>query len=155
MDLKRMDQRLGCLCLLPKPLFSLLSFYTICESYFIYSAVSPSTFPRFVLNVTGELNLYVWKEDLRQWNLVWKAPPQYCEIFGFCGDLASAISRRYLFVIAQKDLNQSDNMSQLCFHPTYIYINVYLVHSFSFFFCYISFMYFIFKVLVCEFFSLV
>uniref|UniRef100_A0A2N9IHP1 non-specific serine/threonine protein kinase n=1 Tax=Fagus sylvatica TaxID=28930 RepID=A0A2N9IHP1_FAGSY len=55
------------------------------ESYFIYSAVSPSTFPRFVLNVTGELNLYVWKEDLRQWNLVWKAPPQPCEIFGFCG----------------------------------------------------------------------
>uniref|UniRef100_A0A2N9IC01 non-specific serine/threonine protein kinase n=1 Tax=Fagus sylvatica TaxID=28930 RepID=A0A2N9IC01_FAGSY len=54
------------------------------ESYFIYSAVSPSTFPRFVLNATGELNLYVWKEDLRQWNLVWKAP-QPCEIFGFCG----------------------------------------------------------------------
>ncbi|GMY04980.1 G-type lectin S-receptor-like serine/threonine-protein kinase At2g19130, partial [Fagus crenata] len=39
----------------------------------------------FVLNATGELNLYVWKEDLRQWNLVWKAPPQPCEIFGFCG----------------------------------------------------------------------
>ncbi|GMY04975.1 G-type lectin S-receptor-like serine/threonine-protein kinase At2g19130 [Fagus crenata] len=56
------------------------------ESYFIYSAVSPSTFPRFVLNATGELNLYVWKEDLRQWNLVWKAPPlQYCGLNGFCG----------------------------------------------------------------------
>ncbi|GMY04995.1 G-type lectin S-receptor-like serine/threonine-protein kinase At2g19130 [Fagus crenata] len=56
-------------------------------SYFIYSAVSPSTFPRFVLNATGEFNLYVWDEDLRQWNLVWKAPSlQYCELFGFCGD---------------------------------------------------------------------
>ncbi|GMY04994.1 G-type lectin S-receptor-like serine/threonine-protein kinase At2g19130 [Fagus crenata] len=56
------------------------------ESYFIYSAVSPSTFPRFVLNVTGELNLYVWDEDLCQWNLVWMERPQFCEIDGFCGD---------------------------------------------------------------------
>uniref|UniRef100_A0A2N9IH59 Protein kinase domain-containing protein n=1 Tax=Fagus sylvatica TaxID=28930 RepID=A0A2N9IH59_FAGSY len=35
---------------------------------------------------TGEFNLYVWDEDLRQWNLVWKAIPQLCEILGFCGD---------------------------------------------------------------------
>uniref|UniRef100_A0A2N9IGP9 Receptor-like serine/threonine-protein kinase n=1 Tax=Fagus sylvatica TaxID=28930 RepID=A0A2N9IGP9_FAGSY len=56
------------------------------ESYFIYSAVSPSTFPRFFLNATGEFNLYVWDEDLRQWNLVWMAIPQRCEILGFCGD---------------------------------------------------------------------
>jgi hypothetical protein len=56
------------------------------ESYFIYSAVSPSTFPRFVLKATGEFNLYVWDEDLPQWNLVWKAIPQLCEILGFCGD---------------------------------------------------------------------
>uniref|UniRef100_A0A2N9HP83 Non-specific serine/threonine protein kinase n=1 Tax=Fagus sylvatica TaxID=28930 RepID=A0A2N9HP83_FAGSY len=65
------------------------------ESYFIYSAVSPSTFPRFVLNVTGELNLYVWKEDLRQWNLVWKAPPlQYCGLNGFCGDFGICNQQR-------------------------------------------------------------
>ncbi|GMY04984.1 G-type lectin S-receptor-like serine/threonine-protein kinase At2g19130 [Fagus crenata] len=44
------------------------------ESYFIYSAVSPSTFPRFVLN------------DLRKWDLVWMAIPQRCKILGFCGD---------------------------------------------------------------------
>ncbi|GMY04996.1 putative s-receptor kinase [Fagus crenata] len=56
------------------------------ESYFIYSAVSPSTFPRFVLNVTGEFNLYVWDEDLRQWDMVWMAIPQPCEILGVCGD---------------------------------------------------------------------
>uniref|UniRef100_A0A2N9IMS6 Protein kinase domain-containing protein n=1 Tax=Fagus sylvatica TaxID=28930 RepID=A0A2N9IMS6_FAGSY len=30
-----------------------------------------------------EFNLYVWDEDLRQWNLVWTAIPQ--KIFGFCG----------------------------------------------------------------------
>ena len=56
------------------------------ESYFIYFVVSPSTFPRFVLNFTGELNLYVWDDDLRQWNLLGMATPQCCEIFGFCGD---------------------------------------------------------------------
>ncbi|GMY04965.1 hypothetical protein FCV25MIE_00203 [Fagus crenata] len=32
--------------------------------------------------------------------------PQPCEIYGFCGISASAISRRYLIVIVRKDLNQ-------------------------------------------------
>jgi hypothetical protein len=57
------------------------------ESYFIYFAVSPSTLTRFVLEYTGELNLYVWDEYLRKWNLVWMTPLQHCEILGFCGDL--------------------------------------------------------------------
>ncbi|GMY04978.1 g-type lectin s-receptor-like serine/threonine-protein kinase [Fagus crenata] len=52
------------------------------ESYFIYSAISPSTFTRFVLEVTGTLSFLVWDKDLRQWNLVrnWmtKKPPCDC-----------------------------------------------------------------------------
>ena len=43
-------------------------------------------FTRFVLNVTGEFILYVWNNDLHQWNSVWKTPPHLCEILGICGD---------------------------------------------------------------------
>ena len=56
------------------------------ESYFIYSVVSPYKFARFVLNDTGEFILYVWNNDLHQWNSVWKTPPHRCEILGICGD---------------------------------------------------------------------
>uniref|UniRef100_A0A2N9EYX2 Receptor-like serine/threonine-protein kinase n=1 Tax=Fagus sylvatica TaxID=28930 RepID=A0A2N9EYX2_FAGSY len=58
------------------------------ESYFIYSAISPSTFTRFVLEVTGTLSFFVWDKDLRQWNLVrnWMVPSALCEIDSFCGD---------------------------------------------------------------------
>ncbi|KAM4126113.1 hypothetical protein ACB094_01G364300 [Castanea mollissima] len=56
------------------------------ESYLIYSVVSPYKFARIVLNNIGELTLYVWDEDLHQWNLVWKAPQQRWEIWGFCGE---------------------------------------------------------------------
>ena len=38
------------------------------ESYFIYFVVSPSKFARIVLNNIGDLSLYVWDEDLHQWN---------------------------------------------------------------------------------------
>ncbi|KAM3762695.1 hypothetical protein ACB098_01G366300 [Castanea mollissima] len=56
------------------------------ESYFIYSVVSPYKFARIIFNDFGELTIYVWAEDLHQWNLVSKAPQQRCEIWGFCGE---------------------------------------------------------------------
>ncbi|KAK7853271.1 g-type lectin s-receptor-like serine/threonine-protein kinase [Quercus suber] len=61
-------------------------YVNVSESYFIYSVVSPYKFARFVLNVTGEFILYVWNNDLHQWNSVWKTPPHRCEILGICGD---------------------------------------------------------------------
>ncbi|KAM4133854.1 hypothetical protein ACJW30_01G363400 [Castanea mollissima] len=41
---------------------------------------------RFVLDVTGDLNLYIWSINLRQWNLVWTEASRHCEIDGFCGN---------------------------------------------------------------------
>ena len=58
-------------------------------SYFTYSTYStlyPSIFTRIVLDVTGDLNLYVWSNYARQWNLAWTEASRHCEIDGFCGN---------------------------------------------------------------------
>ena len=76
------------------------------ENYFIYSVVSPYKFTRFVLNVTGEFILYVWNNDLHQWNSVWKTPPHRCEILGICGDNGICNERNSPLCDSPKDLDQ-------------------------------------------------
>ncbi|KAK7821637.1 g-type lectin s-receptor-like serine/threonine-protein kinase, partial [Quercus suber] len=54
------------------------------ESYFTYSSLDYPVSTRFVLDVTGDLNIYIWS-DL-QWNSIWTEASRHCEIDGFCGN---------------------------------------------------------------------
>ncbi|KAK7847867.1 g-type lectin s-receptor-like serine/threonine-protein kinase [Quercus suber] len=55
------------------------------EGYFTYSSDYPIS-ARFVLDVTGDLNLYIWSSYSQIWNLVWTEASRHCEIHGFCGN---------------------------------------------------------------------
>ena len=59
------------------------------ESYFVYSASSNFALVRSVLDVTGQLLLLVWWDELQQWNLVWIKPQEQCEVYATCGAFSS------------------------------------------------------------------
>ncbi|KAK7824616.1 g-type lectin s-receptor-like serine/threonine-protein kinase [Quercus suber] len=56
----------------------------ISYNYFTYSSLDYPVSTRFVLDFTGDLNIYIWS-DL-QWNSIWTEASQHCEIDGFCGN---------------------------------------------------------------------
>ncbi|KAL0013108.1 hypothetical protein SO802_000177 [Lithocarpus litseifolius] len=56
------------------------------ESYFTFYFLDYPPSARFVLDVTGDLNLYIWSSYSQTWNLVWTEASRHCEIDGFCGN---------------------------------------------------------------------
>ncbi|KAL4654939.1 hypothetical protein ACB092_01G415800 [Castanea dentata] len=64
------------------------------ESYFTYSSLDYATSARFVLDVTGDLNLYIWSSYSQTWNLLWTEASRHCEIDGFCGNYGICIQHK-------------------------------------------------------------
>ncbi|PIA51105.1 hypothetical protein AQUCO_01100141v1 [Aquilegia coerulea] len=55
------------------------------ETYFTYSLYNTSIICREVLELSGQLHLYIWDEDKQKWFLFWSVPRQQCEVYAFCG----------------------------------------------------------------------
>ncbi|KAL6286537.1 hypothetical protein ACE6H2_010927 [Prunus campanulata] len=60
---------------------------------------------RIMLEITGQLKLFIRGKEFTQWTLTWMLLLEQCDVHGSCGALASATRRFCLFVAACKDLN--------------------------------------------------
>ncbi|KAG5551818.1 hypothetical protein RHGRI_010047 [Rhododendron griersonianum] len=54
------------------------------ESYFTYSMYNPMTILRFVMDVSGQMQM-TRLETSGQWNLFWSQPRVQCKVYAFCG----------------------------------------------------------------------
>ncbi|XP_052178980.1 G-type lectin S-receptor-like serine/threonine-protein kinase At2g19130 [Diospyros lotus] len=59
------------------------------ESYFTYEAGFVPALTRFVVDVTGQIKIFVWRKDSTYWDLFWTQPTLECEVYGFCGAFSS------------------------------------------------------------------
>ncbi|KAI8557709.1 hypothetical protein RHMOL_Rhmol04G0030800 [Rhododendron molle] len=55
------------------------------ESYFTYSMKIPLVTVRFVLDISGQLQLLLMNETTGEWDMYWAQPREQCDIYGYCG----------------------------------------------------------------------
>ncbi|KAF5741471.1 hypothetical protein HS088_TW10G00468 [Tripterygium wilfordii] len=61
------------------------SYVTNDYEYLTFSMKDKSIISRFVMDVSGRIQLLTWLESSKEWNLFWSQPRQPCEVFYFCG----------------------------------------------------------------------
>ncbi|KAJ7981372.1 S-receptor-like serine/threonine-protein kinase [Quillaja saponaria] len=59
------------------------------EEYFTFSLYNNSILSRFVMDVSGQIQVSSWLEGPRLWNLFWSQPRQQCEVYALCGAFGS------------------------------------------------------------------
>ncbi|XVF04232.1 hypothetical protein REPUB_Repub05bG0064600 [Reevesia pubescens] len=55
------------------------------ENFYIYSVTNSSILVRFVMDISGRLQQFIWQDDSQKWKTIWEKPKDQCEIYGFCG----------------------------------------------------------------------
>ncbi|XP_056171843.1 G-type lectin S-receptor-like serine/threonine-protein kinase At4g27290 [Syzygium oleosum] len=55
------------------------------EVYYTFNAFNESTITRFVLNVFGNLQRYMWNEKTQEWTLIYMFPHDACDVYANCG----------------------------------------------------------------------
>ncbi|CAA2993777.1 receptor-like serine threonine- kinase SD1-8 isoform X1 [Olea europaea subsp. europaea] len=71
------------------PRMSLDSFFNhsyvdnVNESYYTYSLNNRFIISRYVMDVSGQINLTVWYKE--KWNSLWFQPMQQCDVYAYCG----------------------------------------------------------------------
>ncbi|GLT52413.1 hypothetical protein SLA2020_257580 [Shorea laevis] len=55
------------------------------RNYFTYDLYDKSLISRYVMEISGQLDQFMWLESSKQWNLFWSQPRQQCEVYAFCG----------------------------------------------------------------------
>lgn len=55
------------------------------EHFYNYSVTNSSVLVRFVMDVSGQLQQLVWREDVQKWETIWAKPKDKCEVYAFCG----------------------------------------------------------------------
>ncbi|OMO55620.1 hypothetical protein CCACVL1_27127 [Corchorus capsularis] len=55
------------------------------QNVYIYSVNNSSVLVRYVMNISGQVQKLVWKDDLQKWEQIWAKPKDQCEIYAFCG----------------------------------------------------------------------
>ncbi|CAA2993778.1 receptor-like serine threonine- kinase SD1-8 isoform X1 [Olea europaea subsp. europaea] len=53
------------------------------ESYYTYSLINRFIRSRYVMDVSGQINLTVWYKE--NWNTLWFQPRQQCDVYAYCG----------------------------------------------------------------------
>ncbi|PQQ10725.1 hypothetical protein Pyn_00610 [Prunus yedoensis var. nudiflora] len=54
-------------------------------SYFTYADASSNNFIRIMLEITGQLKLFIRGKEFTQWTLTWMRPLEQCDVYGSCG----------------------------------------------------------------------
>ncbi|KAI5338882.1 hypothetical protein L3X38_018154 [Prunus dulcis] len=54
-------------------------------SYFTYVVASSNNFIRIMLEITGQLKLFIRGKEFTQWTLTWMRPLEQCDVYGSCG----------------------------------------------------------------------
>ncbi|KAJ6397413.1 hypothetical protein OIU77_018431 [Salix suchowensis] len=55
------------------------------ESYFTYSMYNPSFLARYVIDVSGQINQFIWLGGPRRWYYYWAEPKDQSGVYGLCG----------------------------------------------------------------------
>ncbi|GKV42564.1 hypothetical protein SLEP1_g49948 [Rubroshorea leprosula] len=55
------------------------------RTYVTYDPYDKSLISRYVMEISGQLEQFMWLESSKQWNLFWPQPHQQCEVYAFCG----------------------------------------------------------------------
>nr|GMC84834.1 G-type lectin S-receptor-like serine/threonine-protein kinase At4g27290 [Ipomoea batatas]GMC94300.1 G-type lectin S-receptor-like serine/threonine-protein kinase At4g27290 [Ipomoea batatas]GMD03554.1 G-type lectin S-receptor-like serine/threonine-protein kinase At4g27290 [Ipomoea batatas]GMD38235.1 G-type lectin S-receptor-like serine/threonine-protein kinase At4g27290 [Ipomoea batatas]GME01979.1 G-type lectin S-receptor-like serine/threonine-protein kinase At4g27290 [Ipomoea batatas] len=60
-----------------------------------YKVYNNSTLVRMVVSNSGSLDIYVWVEGTREWNIIGKEATQVCDNYGSCGTYGSCDNNNY------------------------------------------------------------
>lgn len=86
------------------------------ESYFTYTVYEPTIISRFTMDVSGQIKMYMWLDNSKQWNMFWAQPRQQCQVYAYCGPFGTCNERSLPFCnclegykpMSDEDWNRND-----------------------------------------------
>lgn len=55
------------------------------ESYFMYNSNDETVITRFVVDATGQIHVFTWVDDTKNWMLFFSQPKAQCDVYALCG----------------------------------------------------------------------